>query len=117
MPTVSFSTLRHRARQLVVHEALETIDVLLGELVVVRRRTLTVRSALSAGAGTSTRLAPASTRAEPPSSTVKKPVRASRAMSAPSALCGSFDGSRSAVTLIGPRPTSIVSLGDLYLAC
>ena len=41
-------------------------------------------------------------------STVKMPVHSS-AMSTPSSLCGSLAGSRSAVTLIWPRPTSIVS--------
>ena len=35
MPTASFSTLATGARQLVVQEALETIDVILGQLVVV----------------------------------------------------------------------------------
>src|SRR6266481_689426 len=43
---------------------------------------------------------------------VKKPVH-SRAISTPSALCGSLPGSRSAVTFILPRPTSIVSPSTL----
>ena len=68
----------------------------------------TVRSAPSQGAETSTRLAPAARCAEAFSLVVKMPVHSS-AISTPSALCGRSLGSRTAVTLIGPRPTSIVS--------
>ena len=46
---------------------------------------------------------------------VKMPVHSS-AMSTPSALCGSLAGSRSAVTLILPRPTSMRVAVDLDLA-
>ena len=67
-----------------------------------------VWSALSQGAETSTRLAPAARWAAALSRLVKMPVH-SKAMSTPSSACGSLAGSRSAVTLIGPKPTSKVS--------
>src|SRR5713101_4848486 len=95
------------ARQLVVHEPFETTTCSLSSLSSLMPKT-TVRSAPSAGAETSTRLAPAVRCAEAVFFEVKMPVH-SRAMSMPIALCGSFDGSRSQVTFILPRPTSIVS--------
>src|SRR6185369_7511213 len=67
-----------------------------------------VASALSAGAETSTRLAPAVRCAEALSLAVKMPVH-SIAMSTPSSFHGSFDGSRSAETLILPLPRLIES--------
>ena len=60
------------------------------------------------GAETSTRLAPASRWATAFSLSVKMPVH-SMTMSMPSDFQGSFLGSRSASTLMGPLPTSIVS--------
>src|SRR5579862_9159665 len=67
-----------------------------------------VASAPSAGAETSTRLAPAVRCADAFSLAVKMPVHSS-AMSTPSAFQGSFDGSRSAETLILPLPRLIES--------
>ncbi|MNE31499.1 hypothetical protein D3C80_1250690 [compost metagenome] len=67
-----------------------------------------VLSALSAGAETRTRLAPAFRWAEALSFEVKMPVH-SKAMSTFSSACGRLAGSRSAVTLILPVPTSIQS--------
>src|SRR6201991_2570579 len=67
-----------------------------------------VASALSAGAETSTRLAPAARCAEALSLAVKMPVHSS-AMSTPNSFHGSFDGSRSAETLILPLPRLIES--------
>src|SRR6478752_2574688 len=64
-----------------------------------------VASALSAGADTSTRLAPAVRCAEALSFAVKRPVHSS-AISTPRAFQGSFEGSRSAETLILPLPRS-----------
>src|SRR5438477_508802 len=67
-----------------------------------------VASALSAGAETSTRLAPAVKWAEALSFAVKMPVH-SIAMSTPSSFQGNFVGSRSAQTLILPLPRLIES--------
>src|SRR6476469_5312826 len=64
-----------------------------------------VASALSAGAETSTRLAPAVRCAAALSRAVKMPVHSS-AMSTPSSFQGSFEGARSAETLILPLPRS-----------
>src|SRR5665213_365416 len=67
-----------------------------------------VASALSAGAETSTRLAPAVRCAEALSLAVKMPVHSS-AISTPSSFQGSLVGSRSAETLILPLPRLIES--------
>jgi len=65
-----------------------------------------------AGADTSTRLAPASRCAAAFSLSVKMPVH-SITTSMPSAFHGSFLGSRSASTLMGPSPTSMLSPSTL----
>src|SRR5580698_7190740 len=65
-------------------------------------------SALSAGADTSTRLAPAARCKAALSLAVKMPVHSS-AMSTPSSFHGNLVGSRSAETLILPLPTLIES--------
>src|SRR5688572_26382262 len=67
-----------------------------------------VASAPSEGAETSTRLAPAVRCATALALALKMPVH-SIAMSTPSSFHGSFDGSRSAETLILPLPTLIES--------
>src|ERR1700685_1248612 len=67
-----------------------------------------VASAFSPGAEISTRLAPAVRCAEALSLAVKMPVH-SIPMSTPSSFHGSFEGSRSAETLILPLPTLIES--------
>src|SRR6266702_333653 len=67
-----------------------------------------VASAPSEGAETSTRLAPAVRWAEAFALALKMPVH-SIAMSTPSSFHGSFDGSRSAETLILPLPRLIES--------
>src|SRR6201997_896840 len=67
-----------------------------------------VASAFSAGAETSTRLAPAVRCADAFSLAVKMPVHSS-AISTPRSFQGSFDGSRCAVTLILPLPRLIES--------
>src|SRR5271169_5164064 len=67
-----------------------------------------VASAFSAGADTSTRLAPAVRCANAFSLAVKMPVHSS-AMSTPSDFHGSLEGSRSAETLILPLPRLIES--------
>src|SRR4029079_12463031 len=67
-----------------------------------------VASAFSPGADIRTRLAPAVRWAVALSLAVKMPVHSS-AMSTPSAFHGSFDGSRSAETLILPLPTLMES--------
>src|SRR5216684_7832751 len=107
MPTVSFRTLATGARQFVVHEPLETTRCSLVSVSWLTPNTM-VASAPSAGAETSTRLAPAVRCAEALSLAVKMPVHSS-AMSTPSAFQGSFDGSRSAETLILPLPRLIES--------
>src|SRR5690606_24618319 len=71
-------------------------------------------SASSPGAEISTRFAPAVRWAEALSRAVKRPVHSS-AISTPSSFQGSFAGSRSARTLIGPRPRSIEDLVVLIL--
>src|SRR6478736_5530544 len=107
MPTVSFKTLATGARQLVVQEPLETTLWSFVSLSWLTPNTM-VASALSAGAETSTRFAPAVRCAEALSLAVKMPVHSS-AMSTPSVFQGSFVGSRSAETLILPFPTLIES--------
>ena len=107
MPTASLSTLATGARQLVVHEALETTVCALVELVVVdaiddgevdavgRRRD---QDALGAGGRC----------AEALSFEVKMPVHSS-AMSMPSSRHGNCAGSFTAVTLMAPLPQLMVS--------
>src|SRR5579875_1523190 len=107
IPTVSLSTLAIGARQLVVHEPFETTRWSFASLSWLTPNT-TVRSAPSAGAETRTRLAPAARCAEAFSFDVKIPVHRSEEHT-PSSFHGSFDGSRSAVTLKTPLPTLMVS--------
>src|SRR5882757_8573719 len=107
MPTVSFNTLATGARQLVVQEPLETTRCSLVSLSWLTPNTI-VASALSAGAETSTRLAPAVRCAEALSFAVKMPVHSS-AMSMPRSFHGKVLGSRTAVTLIWPLPRLIES--------
>src|ERR1700752_647989 len=107
MPTVSFNTFATGARQLVVQEPLETTRWSLVNVSWLTPNTI-VASAPSAGAETSTRLAPAVRCAEALSLAVKMPVHSS-AMSTPRSFHGSFDGSRSADTLILPLPRLIES--------
>src|SRR6185295_9145328 len=102
MPTVSFKTLATGARQLVVHEPLETTRWSLVSLSWLTPNTM-VASAPSEGAETSTRLAPAVRCATALALALKMPAHSS-AMSTPSSFHGSLEGSRSAETLILPLP-------------
>src|SRR6201988_648564 len=107
IPNASFMIFAIGARQLVVHEPLEMTTwsfVILSSLM----PETTVASALSAGAETSTRLAPAGRCAAGLFLAGKMPVHSS-AMSTPRSFHGSFDGSRSADTLILPLPRLIES--------
>jgi len=99
MPNASCSTLAIGARQLVVHDAFETMV-----MSAVSDESLTpctmVASAPSPGAEINTRLAPAVSSIEALSRAVKMPVH-SIATSTPAS--GSLVGSRSAVIRIGPQ--------------
>ena len=99
MPTASCSTLATGARQLVVQDALLT-TVCSGRSWSWLTPNTTVRSAPSAGADTSTFLAPAPRWPDAFSLLVKMPVHSST-MSTPSRPQGSRARSRSARTLIG----------------
>src|SRR3974377_2527323 len=107
MPTASLITLATGAKQLVVQEPLETTLWSLRSLSWLTPYP-TVRPPPSAGADTSTRLAPAVRCAEAFSFDVKMPQH-SIATSTPSSFHGSVAGSLMAVTLIALLPTLMVS--------
>src|SRR5258708_21565676 len=107
MRVVSFSRVAIGARQLVVQEPLETTIWSLVRVSWLTPYTM-VASALSAGAETSTRLAPAVRCAEALSLAVKMPVH-SRALSTPGSFHGSFLGLPSADHLIFPFPSLLES--------
>src|SRR5664280_2866000 len=106
IPNASSSTFTIGAKQLVVHEALETTKSLAGSNSESFTPITKVASTPVAGAATITRLAPASRWAAADSRVVNRPVD-SITTSTPSSPQGNALGSRSASTAIGPESRTI----------